>query len=87
MAAPPIDLPTFSGENDQSVSSWLRIFRQRILANTEPHQWLDIVDARREDEAAKWADTTPLIRRMLADDAIECATEEDVRKFKEGLTT
>lgn len=50
-----------------------------------PHQWLGIFDARLEGEAAKWADNTTLIRRMLVEDAIDHATEADLTRFKEAL--
>lgn len=52
-AASSIDSPTFSGENGQSVSRWLRIVGQKILVTMTPHQWLDIVDARLEGEGSK----------------------------------
>ncbi len=85
MATSSIDFPTFSGENGQSVLRWLRVVRQKMPITIIPHRWLDIVDARLEGEAAKWADNTPMVRRMLANDATERATDADVTKFKEAL--
>lgn len=37
-------------------------------------QWLDIFDARLEGDAAKWADNTPIICRMLVEGAINTRT-------------
>lgn len=85
MATSSINFPTFSGENGASVSSWLRIVRQKIPVTTVPHQWLDIFDARLEGDAAKWADNTPIICRMLVEDAIDRANEAYVTRFKEAF--
>lgn len=75
----------FSGENGQSVSRWLRIVRQKIPVTTTPDTWLDIVDTRLEEEAARWTDTTAIICRMLAENAIDRATEADITRYKEAV--
>lgn len=55
------------------------------MAAAVPRQWLDIFDARLEGDAAKWADNTPIICRMLVEEAIDRATEAYVTRFKEAL--
>lgn len=58
---------------------------QKMLITITSYQWLDIVYARLEKKVIKWADNTPMIRRMLADNTIERATESNRTKFKETL--
>lgn len=52
-----------------------------------PNRWLDTVDACLEREVVKWTDNTPIsvIRRILADNAIDRAIDANVIRFKDEL--
>lgn len=58
---------------------------QRIPITATSGGWLDIVDARPKGEKAKWADNTIIMRRMLADNAIDCVKNANITKFKDAL--
>ncbi|KAI9756640.1 MAG: hypothetical protein M1815_003181 [Lichina confinis] len=81
------EVEPFKGEPSQNAVRWLRRFQsqhQIDLTGREisPAAWLCAFDSYLVDEAAAWADKTPIVREMLAEGAVDSATAEDVAKVK-----
>ena len=75
----------FSGAGGVSAARWLRSLTYDLPAPLTPGQWLERVDSLLNDDAARWADQHPRVRRIMTDEYFDDATEEDVEIFKKAL--
>ena len=68
-----------------NVRRWIRNIREEIGDDASPSRWMIAMDMRLRGEAARWA-TRADIKAMLEDDAVDSATETDVKRFQELLS-
>ena len=72
----------FSGEKGQSAARWLRTLKYELPISFTAGQWLECVDGLLGGEAARWADVRPNVRKILSDEALKHANNQDVDAFK-----
>ena len=74
-----VSMTKFDGSS--AASRWLRVLKEELAGQLSPGTWLERADARLEGRAASWAERTPEVIRILADENLGTATVEDKNTF------
>lgn len=72
----------FSGDDDRNPARWLRTIKYELPPTFTPGQWLECVDGLLDGEAARWADKSPNVKKILSDEDLKHAGKRDVATFK-----
>lgn len=68
-------------DGSSAANRWLRVLKEELAGQLSPGTWLERADARLEGRAASWAERTPEVIRILADENIGTATIQDKNTF------
>lgn len=83
---------SFSGTPMESPRRWLKLIMRKYGVDANGQEKaakliLEEIDQRLRGEAAVWADTNPIIKKILSDEGLNTATQDTLAEFKEHFLT